>query len=208
MSVRAASLAVLFGAMVVVGASAAERTGTAAPPTRAPNDFPVASDVRLAGEVPNDRRQIRCAHKSGPPQAGGQCDEVLLHSIVQVALDPPPLCVLGLHDAHPRLCELVRLDLDELELIGEVGGQPCVAKTKRCLPRQRGQEVLVALIKSSLDLGATFDHADEIARVFERHHRLRIRRGGRLDPVPPDRLEEDRVATAPPGRYPHPAQIE
>src|SRR3984893_6297115 len=63
MSGPAASLAVLFGAMVVGGASAAERTGTAAPPTRAPNDFPVASDVRLAGHDSQTRVVVDLSEK-------------------------------------------------------------------------------------------------------------------------------------------------
>jgi N-acetylmuramoyl-L-alanine amidase len=46
MSVRATSLAFLFGAMVLGGACAAEPTGTTAPPS----GFPVASGVRLAGD--------------------------------------------------------------------------------------------------------------------------------------------------------------
>ena len=49
MSVRATSLAVVFGALVLGGASAAERMGPAAP-TPATNDFPVASGVRLGGD--------------------------------------------------------------------------------------------------------------------------------------------------------------
>ena len=49
MSVRAASLAVVFGALVLSGAWAAERMGPAAP-TPASNDFPVASGVRLGGD--------------------------------------------------------------------------------------------------------------------------------------------------------------
>src|SRR4030095_4134416 len=39
MSVRATSLALLFGAMVLGSASAAEPTGATPPQTRAPNDF-------------------------------------------------------------------------------------------------------------------------------------------------------------------------
>src|ERR1041385_228745 len=50
MSVRA-GLAVFFSAMLLGAAIAAERTGsTAAPPSRAPNDLPVASDVRVGGD--------------------------------------------------------------------------------------------------------------------------------------------------------------
>src|ERR1043166_7212099 len=63
MSVRAGSLAVLFGAMAVVGASAAERTGTAGPPTRASNDFPVASDARLAGDDSSTRLVVDLSEK-------------------------------------------------------------------------------------------------------------------------------------------------
>ena len=40
------------------------------------------------------------------PQAGGQGDEVVLCSVVQVTLDPAPLLVLGRHETLPRLLEL------------------------------------------------------------------------------------------------------
>src|SRR5258706_16171399 len=59
MSVRVTILPFLFGAMVLSGlllgglalgsASAAERIGPPGAPAGAPNDFPVASDVRLGG---------------------------------------------------------------------------------------------------------------------------------------------------------------
>ena len=50
MSVRATSLAFLFGAMVLGGASAAERPDRAAPSARRPAMSPVASEVRLGGD--------------------------------------------------------------------------------------------------------------------------------------------------------------
>ena len=50
MAVRATSLAFLFSAMMFGGACAAERPAAAAAPPRAANDFPVASEVRLAGD--------------------------------------------------------------------------------------------------------------------------------------------------------------
>ena len=50
MAVRATSLAFLFSAMMFGGACAAERPAAAAAPSRAANDFPVASEVRLAGD--------------------------------------------------------------------------------------------------------------------------------------------------------------
>lgn len=49
MFVRPASLAAVFGWIVLATASAAEPVGTA-PPTRAVNDFPVASEIRLGGD--------------------------------------------------------------------------------------------------------------------------------------------------------------
>jgi N-acetylmuramoyl-L-alanine amidase len=55
MSVRAASLAVVLGAIVLGGASAVELIPAAAPPARVATDFPLASDVRLGG----DEAQIR-----------------------------------------------------------------------------------------------------------------------------------------------------
>ncbi len=63
MSVRAASLAVLFGAMVLGGASAAERTGATPPQTRAPNDFPIASEVRLGGDDSQTRLVVDLSQK-------------------------------------------------------------------------------------------------------------------------------------------------
>jgi len=63
MSVRAASLAFLFGAMVLGGASAAERTGATPPQTRAPNDFPIASEVRLGGDDGQTRLVVDLSQK-------------------------------------------------------------------------------------------------------------------------------------------------
>ena len=63
MSVRATSLAVLFGAMVLGGASAAERTGATPPQTRAPNDFPIASEVRLGGDDSQTRLVVDLSQK-------------------------------------------------------------------------------------------------------------------------------------------------
>src|SRR5947209_3135171 len=50
MSVRATSLAFVLGVIVLGGAAADERTGTAAVPSRPASDLPVASEVRLAGD--------------------------------------------------------------------------------------------------------------------------------------------------------------
>jgi N-acetylmuramoyl-L-alanine amidase len=70
MSVRAASLAPVFGvgammfcALVLGDAFAAERAGAAGPPTRAPNDFPVASEVRLGGDDSSTRVVIDLSEK-------------------------------------------------------------------------------------------------------------------------------------------------
>src|SRR3954467_3514445 len=59
MSVRATSLAYLFGAMVLGGASAAERP----PAPAAGNDPPVASEVRLAGDDSQTRLVIDLSQK-------------------------------------------------------------------------------------------------------------------------------------------------
>ena len=63
MSVRAASLAFLFGAMVLGGAAAAEPTGATPPQTRAPNDFPIASEVRLGGDDSQTRLVVDLSQK-------------------------------------------------------------------------------------------------------------------------------------------------
>ena len=63
MSVRATSLAFLFGAMVLGGASAAEPTGATPPQTRAPNDFPIASEVRLGGDDGQTRLVVDLSQK-------------------------------------------------------------------------------------------------------------------------------------------------
>src|SRR6188768_905276 len=62
MSVRATSLAYLFGAMVL-GASAAERSPPSVPAASAPNDAPVASEVRLAGDDTQTRLVLDLSHK-------------------------------------------------------------------------------------------------------------------------------------------------
>ena len=63
MAVRATSLAVLFGALVLGGASAAERTGATPPQTRVTNDFPVATEVRLGGDDSQTRLVIDLSQK-------------------------------------------------------------------------------------------------------------------------------------------------
>jgi N-acetylmuramoyl-L-alanine amidase len=61
MAVRATSLAFLFGALMFGDASAAERP--AAAPIRAASDFPVASEVRLAGDDTQTRLIVDLSHK-------------------------------------------------------------------------------------------------------------------------------------------------
>src|SRR6516225_3391923 len=68
MSVRVRILAFPFSAIVLSGlllggASAAERIGPSAAPASAPNDFPVASDVRLGGDDTQTRLIVDLSHK-------------------------------------------------------------------------------------------------------------------------------------------------
>jgi N-acetylmuramoyl-L-alanine amidase len=63
MFVRAAISAFLLGVTVLGGASAAERTGEAVPPTDAADDFPVASDVRLGGDDTQTRLIVDLSRK-------------------------------------------------------------------------------------------------------------------------------------------------
>jgi N-acetylmuramoyl-L-alanine amidase len=63
MSVRATSLAFVLVALVVGGAAAAERTGSAAPASRPSGDFPVASDVRLGGDDSQTRLILDLSQK-------------------------------------------------------------------------------------------------------------------------------------------------
>src|SRR6516165_7777260 len=53
----------LLGGLVLGGASAAERIGPSAAPASAPNDFPVASDVRLGGDDTQTRLIVDLSHK-------------------------------------------------------------------------------------------------------------------------------------------------
>jgi N-acetylmuramoyl-L-alanine amidase len=63
MSVGATSLAFLFAAMALGGACAAERAGAAGPPGRAANEFPVANEVRVAGDDSQTRMVIDLSQK-------------------------------------------------------------------------------------------------------------------------------------------------
>jgi N-acetylmuramoyl-L-alanine amidase len=63
MFVRAAISAFLLGVTVLGGASAAERTGEAVPPTSTADDFPVASDVRLGGDETQTRLIVDLSRK-------------------------------------------------------------------------------------------------------------------------------------------------
>src|SRR5262247_2390367 len=62
MSFRA-SVALIVGALVVGPAWAAERTGTAAPPSRATGDFPLATEVRLGGDDTQTRLVVDLSQK-------------------------------------------------------------------------------------------------------------------------------------------------
>src|SRR5213080_5153918 len=63
MSVRATILVCLFGATVLGGASAAERTGASGAPSAAAADFAVASDVRLGGDDTQTRMIVDLSRK-------------------------------------------------------------------------------------------------------------------------------------------------
>jgi N-acetylmuramoyl-L-alanine amidase len=64
MAARTSGLASIFFCGIVLGsACAAERTGAAGPSTRAANDFPVASDVRLAGDDAQTRMVVDFSQK-------------------------------------------------------------------------------------------------------------------------------------------------
>jgi N-acetylmuramoyl-L-alanine amidase len=63
MSVRAASLAIVFATIVLGGACAGERTSAAAPAPRAATELPVASDVRLAGDEAQTRFVVDSSQK-------------------------------------------------------------------------------------------------------------------------------------------------
>ena len=61
MSARAASLAVLIGAMILGGVGAAECAGAAAPESKA--ELPLASDVRLGGDDAQTRMVVDLSQK-------------------------------------------------------------------------------------------------------------------------------------------------
>ena len=63
MSVRATSLAFVLVALVVGGAAAAERTGSAIAASRPAGDFPVASDIRLGGDDSQTRLIVDLSQK-------------------------------------------------------------------------------------------------------------------------------------------------
>ena len=58
-----ASLALVFGALLLGPAVAAERTGATPPQTRVPHDFPVATEVRLGGDDSQTRLVIDLSQK-------------------------------------------------------------------------------------------------------------------------------------------------
>src|SRR5262245_60528763 len=63
MSVRATSLAFVLVALVVGGAAAAERTGSATPAGSPSSEFPVASDARLGGDDSQTRLIVDLSQK-------------------------------------------------------------------------------------------------------------------------------------------------
>jgi N-acetylmuramoyl-L-alanine amidase len=58
-----ASLALIFGVLLLGPAWTAERNGTAAPPTRASDDFPLATGVRLGGDDAQTRMVVDLSEK-------------------------------------------------------------------------------------------------------------------------------------------------
>jgi len=63
MSVRAASLAIVFGTIVLRGACAGEPAVAPAPPSRMASDLPIASDIRLAGDDAQTRFVVDFSQK-------------------------------------------------------------------------------------------------------------------------------------------------
>src|SRR5262245_16608346 len=63
MSVRAASLAIVFGAIVLGGTCAGEPAAAPAPASGKASDFPIASDVRLAGDDAQTRFVVDFSQK-------------------------------------------------------------------------------------------------------------------------------------------------
>ena len=73
---------------------------------------------------------------AGQPELHHQRDDLLLHTVVDVALDAPPLRILGRDDAGPGSLQLV-------QSLGEFGRQLHVGDGSRSLPGQGGQQFLV-----------------------------------------------------------------
>src|SRR5437763_13468217 len=63
MTVRATSLVLLLWALLPGSAFAAERTGAAGPSTRAPSNFPLASDIRVGGDDAQTRMVVDFSEK-------------------------------------------------------------------------------------------------------------------------------------------------
>ena len=97
----------------------------------------------------------------GQPEAGDERDDALLDAVVQVALDPSALGVLGRDEPDPRGGEL-------LELLAQAGGEPDVRHRRRGLPRHRAEEgelghvVAPVPSRSELQAAEALGAADEV----------------------------------------------
>jgi hypothetical protein len=84
---------------------------------------------------------VRGPGDARPPQPGGERNELLLDSVMQVALDPPPLLVLDADQPLAGAAQLLGLLLDLHQPLSELGLEPEIAKRQRRFARDQRQQL-------------------------------------------------------------------
>ena len=117
----------------------------------------------------------------GHPQLADQRRQLLLHAVVDVPLDAPPLRVLGLDDARPRGGDLdgLAFDLSQagLELVG-LADRP---QAQRRLAAERAEQLAVVGVERAATLGAALEQPELLVVVDQGDPGGGRRRALRLD---------------------------
>jgi hypothetical protein len=104
------------------------------------------SELRLCGgELALERRVATAELPAHEPDRNAQRQQVLLRTVVKVALDTAALGVSGRHNACPRRTQLVGLALERFERRLEGRVEPRVMESERHLTRELPEDPVLAL---------------------------------------------------------------
>ena len=113
-----------------------------------------AGEVDQGGDRGVDRAHLLGEHRAGPlgrpggqrlrePEVDDQGDQVLLGPVVDVALEPAALGVVGVDQASARHLELLGPRRQLLGAPGQLGAQPHTAQHQPGLGREAGEQAFL-----------------------------------------------------------------